>query len=198
MNNFNNIFEKIDNEVSAYILGYYWADGSLYKNTLELELQESDVDILNYFNKVICNNSRKIYYRFRHNSGTYRLLIVDKLISNSLRELGFKNKNERMIPKINEDMMVHFIRGYFDGDGCYMCRLKGSKKEYRADISGRKKFIELIEKFLPNFDSCEIVENKTCISKRIYYHGIESVSNFLNYLSKNSSIKLERKYPVLH
>lgn len=193
----NNIFKEINYE-SAYILGFYWADGNLTNNSLDIEIQEQDKYLLDKFNEIICNSKNKIYRRDRNNSICYRLVITNKNIAASLRELGYGNKNNRIIPKIDEEYIYSFIRGYFDGDGSVSVRNKKSFTEFRLDIAGRKDFIEFIEKYLPIPPYSEIIEWKTCASKRIYYRKKDSIINILKLLTVNDTIKLERKYTLLH
>ena len=192
-----NIFKELNHE-SAYILGFCWADGNLTNNSLDIEIQEKDKYLLDKFNKIICNSENKIYKRDRNKSICYRLVITNKEMAETLRSIGFDKKNSRIIPKINEEFIYSFIRGYFDGDGCVLINNKRSKTEYRLDIAGRKEFIEFIEKYLPIPSCCEIIKWKTCISKRIYYYKKDIIIDILKMLLKNSTIKLERKYTVLH
>ena len=114
----NNIFKNMNHE-SAYILGYFWADANLTNNSLDIELNEKDKYILDKFNRIICDSKNKIHRRERNNSVCYRLIITNKEIASTLRDIGFTKKNDRIIPKINEEFIYSFIRGYFDGDGCY-------------------------------------------------------------------------------
>lgn len=194
---YNNIFSDI-NEISAYWLGFLWADGSLSNNVLELEIKSTDEEhLLKLVNSLTKLSTPSVYRRTRHNASTSRISITDKCIANSLRELGFNKKSIRIIPNIPENMIVHFIRGYFDGDGSYQYRVHNGSEDYRADISGPKEFIEYIEQYLPEISNSEIINNKTWTSKRIYWYGKKNVSSLLNYLSKNSTIKLERKYPPM-
>ena len=196
----NNIFKNMNHE-SAYILGYFWADANLTNNSLDIELNEKDKYILDKFNRIICDSKNKIYRRERNNSVCYRLIITNKEIASTLRDIGFAKKNDRIIPKINEEFIYSFIRGYFDGDGCFLMKTKNLSTEYRVDIAGRKDFIEFIEQYLPACSRYEIINWKTCVSKRIYYFGKEKVKNFLNIIKPtniNEDIFLERKHPVLH
>ena len=139
----NNIFKNMNHE-SAYILGYFWADANLTNNSLDIELNEKDKYILDKFNSIICGSKNKIYRRERNNSVCYRLIITNKEIASTLRDIGFTKKNDRIVPKINEEFIYSFIRGYFDGDGCFLMKAKNSSTEYRVDIAGRKDFIEFI------------------------------------------------------
>lgn len=196
---YTNIFSEI-NEESAYWLGFLWADGSLTKNTLELEVKTDDeAHLQKLVNALSYISIPKISRRTRHNAITSRISVTDKLIATTLRELGFDLKSKRIIPNISDNMLQHFIRGYFDGDGSCIVRDHNGNIEYRADISGPKEFIEFIQPYLPESSNEEIIENKTWVSKRIYWYSKEKVLSVLQYLIQNSTIKLERKYsPMLH
>ena len=194
---YNNIFLEL-NEISTYWLGFLWADGSLTKNSLELEINSNDEEHLNKFKDLFTYISTpSVFRRCRHNSNTSRVIITDRNIASTLRNLGFGKKSERVVPNIPKELMQHFIRGYFDGDGSCIIRNHNGNVEYRADISGTLQFIDFIKQFLINPSYEEVVENKTWTSKRIYWYSKQSVTELLNYLTENSTIKLERKYSPL-
>lgn len=194
---YKNIFNNID-ETSAYWLGFLWADGSLSKNTLELEINSKDEDHLIKFKDLFIEiNEPKIYRRCRNNAFTSRVAITCKNIAKSLRDLGFDLKGKRIIPNINKDLISHFIRGYFDGDGSCIIRNYNGNFEYRLDISGPLEFIDFIKPFLPENSNEEIIKNKTWISKRLYWYSKEKIIDVLKYLTDSETIKLERKYTPL-
>lgn len=193
---YKNIFEEI-NEVSAYWLGFLWADGSLTGKSLELELNISDLEHLKLFvQSVSLIKSPKIYIRNRNNSDTCRINFSDTSIANSLNELGFNKKGIRCAPNINDEYMVHFLKGYFDGDGSFIERIHNGNIEFRADLCGPINFINYILKYLPNPTYSEIINNKKWQSKRIYWNGESSAKTIISYFN-NSVIKLQRKEPLL-
>lgn len=122
-----NIFDTIDSEEKAYWLGFIYADGyisdndyCIYKNVFELGLKLSDVEHLNKFNtftKHISNNVKTDSYRCRWS-------IMNKHLWNVLNNYGcIPNKSLYLkFPNINifksHELIRHFLRGYFDGDGC--------------------------------------------------------------------------------
>lgn len=190
---YNNIFENLD-EISSYWLGFLWADGSLTKNTLELEININDLDHLKTFTNLLAKiKTPTIHIRNRNNATTCRISIGDKNIADSLRSLGFDKKGKRIKPEISDDLMIHFIRGYFDGDGSVSI----IQNEMRADLSGPKEVIDLIKKYLPKESNSEVIINKSWTSKRLYWYSKLEVLNLLQLLSNKSSIKLERKYTAL-
>ena len=76
-------------------------------------------------------------------------------MSKDLRKFGLGNnkaKNVEELPNISEELIRHFIRGYFDGDGCIYestSTTKSNNKKYyykvfAVEIIGNKKFLESI------------------------------------------------------
>ena len=179
-------FENIDSEEKAYWLGFLWADGYC-KSGIDIELTDEDHIIkLKEFLKI--NN--KIIQRNRNNSTTFRLNCNSKKLANDLVALGFDLKDNRInIPNIKDELLRHFIRGYFDGDGHI-----GYKDSFeRADISGRIEFIDNLKIILNEYIIRE--ELHSTHSKRIYT-GVETGLKFLKYIYDNSNIYLNRKYAI--
>lgn len=120
-------FDIIDTPNKTYILGLLYADGCNHTahNAITLSLQEEDVGIL----EIIKNeleytgslrlsrlNDKNINYK-----NQYILCINDEYLSARLADLGVVNAKSLKLtfPEfLNQDLLRHFVRGYFDGDGC--------------------------------------------------------------------------------
>lgn len=107
----------------AYILGFFAADGSMYRTnrgTHFIEFQITDGDLLRSIG-VILNSNHKITIRHRASKWKpiYRLQIGSKSIFKDLENFGFtQNKSKTIrLPKIPDQYFPDFLRGYFDGDG---------------------------------------------------------------------------------
>ena len=76
----------------------------------------------------------------RHNQELYTLTIGNKVMINDLLLLGLTpNKSlDVKFPILNKDLYSHFIRGYFDGDGC-ICLL--SNKSWHINFCSGSKFL---------------------------------------------------------
>lgn len=113
----DNYFNKINSEDKAYFLGLLFADGynDTKNNVASITLQSIDVDILNIFNYKLNSNKP-----LRNDRNYLRLVIENKKISNDLNKLGCVQAKTHKLkyPKLKLKYMRHFIRGYFDGDGC--------------------------------------------------------------------------------
>jgi hypothetical protein len=118
-----NFFENIDSEEKAYWLGFIYADG--YVTTEDrwgLELGIIDINHMqNLLDSFDCNINIKT--RIKNENESCSFLIKNKKMYNDLVEKGvIRNKtellefpNEEILPEI---YYSHFIRGFFDGDGC--------------------------------------------------------------------------------
>lgn len=119
-------FDVIDTEEKAYFLGILYADGtnSLKKCEIKLSLQEDDYEILEKLNKLFQPTKPILIGKGKREPNRkeqYRLIINSKILSYRLNDLGvvpnktFKVTYPEWMP---DHLHRHFIRGYFDGDGC--------------------------------------------------------------------------------
>ena len=118
-------FNKIDTEFKAYILGFIYADGNLFNNTLKIAISEKDKEILEKFKEDIkCNNPILfIKSNLKNRQDQVSLSITDVDLRNDLIDKGvIENKTFKIVfpsyNKVPKKLIHHFIRGYFDGDGC--------------------------------------------------------------------------------
>lgn len=111
----------------AYVLGYFAADGCMYKNkrgscymgfcSVERELIELTRSLLNVHNAIeeyVPKNSILGWQK------RYTLQVGSKKIYQQLLTLGFtpnKSLTLRFPHTIPDEMLRHFTRGYLDGDG---------------------------------------------------------------------------------
>lgn len=192
----SNIFEKINTEEKAYWLGFLYADGSLYKNSkghyrFELGLQQKDLNHIEKFKKFI-SSKHKIHYREATKS--YRIIFNDSKFCNDLINLGcvpkksliLKFPTEKQVPK---ELINHFIRGYFDGDGY----LSKPPKELTLSLLGTKEFLNCL---LIYIDSSKKIlkKDKRHINNTFNFTLCgNNARNFLKFIYKDSTIFLERK-----
>ena len=189
-------FEVIDTEMKAYWLGFLYADGSVgsKENKIELGLAEKDLKHLEKFKNFMEINNKISY---RENSKSYRLsfrsdnckadLIKQGCLPKKSLILNFPNENQ--VPK---NLMKHFIRGYFDGDGWFT----NTDSCFQVGIIGTENFI----KGFLNIIDIENKQNKIFKvhrengAKRYVFSSYNDVLNFLNWIYKDATIYLDRKY----
>jgi hypothetical protein len=205
------IFDNIDSEEKAYWLGFLYADGNVSKtNRTRLSLAEQDKEIIEKFSIFIFGQIRAKYYKQPKGKKGQNLFYVDvcnKHIATKLTELGCPPKKTFILtfPEwLDKSLYSHFIRGYFDGDGClsnYKEARKNSIKPYhRSDVS-----ILSTKEFLVSLQSVfQTIEINSFISKRyknrknnnfnLRIRGNRQIEKLMSYLYKDANIFLTRKY----
>lgn len=116
----SNYFDVITSE-NSWILGLLWTDGNLtYRDVgCRITFASNDVDLLEKI-------KRKILYTGPVRG--YQLAITDMRLYNKLLEYGLiPNKSLTIGPPIGIpiEFIPDFIRGCFDGDGCYYINKRG-------------------------------------------------------------------------
>lgn len=200
-------FEIIDTEEKSYFLGIIFADGYLHekRNYMALSVQDIDVDILEKLKNSIETN-KPLQYVIRKEENTknqYRLLITRKKVISDLKNLGVtQNKsltaNHIHLPELNEDLTKHFLRGYYDGDGSITFYKTRNTFNSTINICCTIEFFNFFSDFIKS------KLNITCILSKRYKNdkniydlricGNRNVSKFLDYIYKDSSIYLNRKW----
>jgi hypothetical protein len=147
-----NYFEVIDTPEKAYFLGFIFADGCLidnpkkYRYRLIIKIHNKDEDILERFISLL-DSEVKI---FRSNGrDVSEIGFSSEKMINDLKNIGLHQNKTYTIdyPKINEKLERHFLRGYFDGDGCIRINEDKRDKSKRGDlriVGGSVKFIETL------------------------------------------------------
>jgi len=136
-------FSNVDSERKAYFLGLIYADGSIIENKtsrqlqLSLTLQEEDKYLLEEICKDIkpkktinIANPPQIIKNNWKKRAVFK--VSSDKICNDLIKLGCpprKSIEGMIFPILQEDLYSHFIRGFFDGDGCIY--IKKSKNNYK-------------------------------------------------------------------
>lgn len=195
-------FKKIDSEEKAYVLGFLYADGNVCKNVMQICLHKQDEEIIFLIKKALKSNHPIVndrgYVRFRiGNIGLAKDLLKNGICERKTFIIEFPN--EKILPK---NLQRHFIRGYFDGDGCVK---HGKDKKYNYTTWGVE-FISCLN-FLTKINEILVEQaglnlaNLTKEKRRekpIYYlrHGGTSpkrVSLFYKFLYNESNFFLKRK-----
>lgn len=195
-------FKVIDSEDKAYWLGFLYADGAVSKNLdrFSLSLAEKDKTHVGKFRDFIAPD-RDLEYQGGLNS--YRIYISSKEITADLIEKGCTpQKSLTLQPppegSIPEHLIRHFIRGYFDGDGCAMMKKNGTR--VGISILGTEEILEFIVSY---FKSHGVI----CRSKirkpkeyNAYVWANEATSDIMkvyNILYDDCTICLERKRDIM-
>lgn len=155
--NINKDYFKTENYNMAYILGLWWADGSICPSPTTNKLYE--FNITNKYDKLLLENIRNelgsnIPLKIHKKTGSHVLKIFNTTICEDIQKLGgIQNKSCKFIwPNISKKYFGSFLRGLFDGDGCiYRKNKKQYPNYFRGQISsGNLKFCETLKIILMN------------------------------------------------
>lgn len=200
-------FDTVDTEEKAYFLGLLYSDGynGIDRNRICISLQEPDKGILDKFRFAIetFKPLRFIKGKNENCKNMYSMEISSKHMSKRLEELGCVQAKSLILKfptkeQVPAHLLQHFIRGYFDGDGCF-CVYKPKSREnkrYTICIVSAETFCASLKKYLfenANISSFVYKEKNNRLSARLIING-QQTRIFLNWLYKNSTIYLERKY----
>lgn len=208
--NVNDLFFNELNEKSAYWLGFIYADGYISKteNCIRITLSDKDENHLIKFKNDIESESSITYHMNRYSekyslTKKTRISIFSKQIKQDLYNLGCTSSKSLTckFPNLPENLIPHFIRGYFDGDGSvYIIKPRGRMKNPSIGCSfiGNKEFMEVLR------DKLGFSKEKTLrIDKRLLVNirtlefvGFNIVDKFYNLIYNNATIYLNRKKEV--
>lgn len=198
-------FDVIDTEEKAYWLGFFLADASVSNNsnTISIGLSIRDYDHLHRLKK-----SLKITRPIREfiSSNGYKSCIISFYSQNIKEKLISYNviPNKKKYGKhpfllLNNDLIKHYVRGFFDGDGCVSesIRKETGTKRYAIEIASCKEMLTFIKNFLAN-NNIEVSD----IREHMSIYEIRTSNNleiikFFNLIYKDANIYLPRKYERL-
>lgn len=214
----HNFFENPNTELHAYLLGLIMSDGSINDKrvTLSHTLSYNDKELLNYY-KIISPNAyiqelnpsttyKPIRNRNVKTNKTIKLCISSSKLINDLHNLGVKqNKTylEQHIPsQIPKKYLKDFIRGYFDGDGCFsgsVVQDKGRKTprirmQFQIDSKTKTLLLEILEILKQNNIELHLYECKRDNMFRIATHSIKECKKLYTFLYEDRHCYLKRKF----
>ena len=199
-------FQHIDSEEKAYWLGMLMADGNVTNfdrksYVTRITLKEEDIYHVEKFCKAIDLDKNIYINKYKQGSITIhsKQMYMDLLKQGVLPQKTGKEK----FPNLNDELTRHFIRGFFDGDGTiYARKQKNAKRKRSLCVIGfvcvNKEFLDDLLKVL--YDKCKIkITNHFCPKKKVYECKTESIEyckTIIDYLYKDASVYLKRKYSV--
>jgi hypothetical protein len=217
----NHYFFSDDNEKSFYIAGFIAADGcvKIHKKgnsfIVQIGISKLDKNFLEHIKSIlraeapirdfIIKNS-KLNSKW-NDTWKSELSITSKQMFHDLSRFNIIpcKSLTYTFPEwlINHPLKHHFMRGYNDGDGSfYIPRLAEGKKTKQVYFSlrGTPKFLEIYRSILEKECDLEIRNKSIRISSGhgcLEYGGNGIVTKIANYLYKDATIYLPRKYDVV-
>ena len=202
INNFNDdYFEVIDTEEKAYFLGLLFADGNVYlkRHRVQLTLANEDAYIIQKFADCI-GYTGKLYIDKEKYS---KLILPSKKMCNDLISLGCtanKSLTLKFPTGVPDNLLHHFVRGYFDGDGHISKDKKLVNPYYHINITSTYEFILTLKDILlkNGVNTGKInkrYKNKEVSAHTVYVHN-KSAKSFVDYIYSQATVYLTRKQKV--
>lgn len=206
------IFDNIDNEEKAYWLGFIYADGyiqsnscSCFRHIFELVVKEDDKCHLLKFNTFMKHKKENLklgkYVRDGREFYRWRWIVANKNLWNVLNGYGCTPQKSLTLLFPSEaifsdrDLIRHFIRGYFDGDGSMGIYVRNGRVVDSCSVVGTKDFIETLSSFLPVKGYVRHNKRHDDNTNELIFSSKKARLVML-YLYKDATIYLERKYKI--
>ena len=206
---YNNELKNIDSPEKAYLLGLFYSDGCIHSNDgsycASIVLHEDDKYLLD-----IIVTKFPFFKLSKHTNHAWSIVCTRKAIVEDLQSNGMyfrkstDNKELLRLPNLNKELIHHFIRGYFDGDGSVYRQKQGNTK---IDIGGTG--FNMITDIIRVLYDNGITVNMTCkcagigLRKHDYYVLYTSSSKvskqFADYIYRDcGDLYIRRKYERLY
>lgn len=193
-------FDNISSEEQYYWLGFMYADGNISKegNRIEMRLSIKDKSHLEKFRRFL-DLETEIRTGICNGNEWCHLSVRNKHLWNTLNNLGCIPQKSLALTfpriKFTTANILHFIRGYVDGDGSLCIYKEGNKIRTRISIVGTESFLASINKI---FGNKGYIRNKSSedYKNKAYSLSFSDVPSrkLARYLYENATIYLDRKY----
>lgn len=214
----DNFLDVIDSPNKAYLVGLWYADGTVYDKTNHIKIDLIDKELLVKLKKMLGYKGNILEYKdeFKVFNGkkypcqtSYRLNICSKRLVQRMIDLGcvpnktyiLKFPTENQIPK---EFIKDFIRGYMDGDGGISYWIPETKtttnwKKFQIHFCGTTEIINGISQILSDKFNCKPSKSSRYPDKnnnnmQMNICGNKVVRNILDWLYFDAEIYMDRKY----
>lgn len=199
-------FETIDSEEKAYWLGFMYADGYIVSNQgrygqekVGITLSTKDIDHLKKFKKSI-KATNPITDVSRATYSLSRILLTSQKTVNDLIKQGCVRQKSLILefPTIKQvpyELLHHFVRGYFDGDGSISSSFSKTTEHisYNVSIVGTENFMYECYLFLGEMGSL-FPDKRKNNSWYLNIGGNLQIITLFKFLYKDATIYMDRKY----
>lgn len=214
-------FEIIDTEDKVYWLGFISADGHISKssqyNSYRLSISQSYIDKEHLEKFLKCIGAKDIEVRTYDNNVGYSKNSNSKISRVTLNSFKMcmdldkynvhqKKSYDIRLPNIDDNLIPHYLRGFFDGDGSYYCHYdeKNNRYRYSFEVVGASfEMMRQIQEYLFSFNINTNIYNRKSISSgntvyRLMTGSKKYILGIINLLYSNAHIYLDRKYEKIN
>jgi intein-encoded DNA endonuclease-like protein len=199
-------FDVIDSEAKAYVLGWFYSDGSVdTEGKMRITIQAEDKAVLEVIKKLMGYDG-PLYEiappkKFPHRKAQVSLSINRKTLADKLIELGCTPNKSLTVEMPTKDQVPpaffnHFIRGVYDGDGSINIK---KEKYVQCSITSTDIFLQPLRNHLLKRHGIE--------TKHYYRYDYTNTMSmmttktdysirFLEWIYQGSSVYLTRKKQI--
>lgn len=190
-------FKSIDTPEKAYVLGLIYADGCNTRRGLQISLGEDDKEVIEFVKTQLKASDDLRFIPKSHSTwkNKWELSIKSVELSKQLIRVGCLPAKSLIIKFpdfIAEELISHFIRGFFDGDGSIWKRQGGWHMSFTC---GSRDFIYSLQEILSKQDIYSQIyltgKNKNCFSLNLARR--KDIEKIIRYMYNNSTFSMERK-----
>jgi hypothetical protein len=195
---FHNYFEVVDCPEKAWFLGWLLSDGHMTEktNSIQFTLDMQDFDVLYRFSKIFKGTMAHLY----PDKGICRYSLYSDQMQEDIQRIGIPKgrKSYQCKPlKLKKELMPHFWRGVWEGDGHIIVTQKSSEigltgtydicEQFQADV------LKHNNKIYKNNDSfcAKRSSNKRTVWQNLYDY-------FYDDYTLENRLFLQRKHILFH
>lgn len=188
------IFHTIQNNETAYWIGFLAADGSIFENKLVIGLSAKDTEHLEKFKTFLeIDNQITTRQNSCNNGKTYGasyLTIKNIHLIEDLKQYGIvpnkSSQNINFLEKIPQAYIDSFICGYFDGDGWFTNTEKSKNLGFCGNFNTMTAINDYLkEKFKWSVKNKICSEHNSTITFCFKYQAKQKMLDFLNLYTKH-------------
>lgn len=201
----DHFFSVIDTPFKAYYLGLVFADGSVREDGygISIALQEADRRTMEGLRRHLKTN-KPLRYVVRDNpnwSNMYRLDISSRQMNADLIALGRTNDKRKLhFPsQIPDELKRHFIRGYFDADGCICgrkCKSGNGYRQWCVKINSNNPLIKEMAEYIRSEVGVSVGVYKDRGYSYMMVQGNRQTKTFLDWMYEDAPVFMDRKYGI--
>jgi hypothetical protein len=197
-------FDSIDTQEKAYWFGFILADGGLHKNGKQIRVllasrdRQHLVTLANLFQVKVTDTAALDKRTGKtHHRSFVQLCSVHmwrSILEKSVPQRKCDIATAAVLTSVPDDQLRHFVRGYFDGDGCIG---KIGRAEYRLTIVGPKCIVEALRELVSKHLGvhCGAPTFGTGIW-RVTWCGTEKLNAIKRWLYDDATVYLNRKKQI--
>lgn len=204
--NCNDNFFSEDNELSFYVAGFIAADGCLNQHKesprvseIIIRLSKNDNIHLENIRKILLSNRPIRNYENKYSGVSVLKITSDKMCKDLFEKFNITPRKSKtyIFPNFlkRHELVNHFMRGYFDGDGSFYIQKQFNEKVCFG-LRGTDSFLTDYRSILEKQCDFTIRYNKMPVSGgccQLGYGGNRNIIKISNFLYNDATIFLNRK-----